>query len=109
MAVQSISRDEFDALGPYRPPEIQLAIEEAEWFADADRRVIGVLARYPAGHGWSVAVLGRDEAGIFRSLSIRTSLARRADARATLLHMIEGAVATRVAPTLTPNLEHDRD
>ena len=109
MAVHSISREEFDALAPRRRPEIPTAVEEAEWFADDDRRVIGVLARHTAGHGWSVAALRRDDGGQFRPLRVRTSFERRDDARAALIVLIEEAVATTMTGTPSRTPERDTD
>jgi hypothetical protein len=74
MAINSISREEFDAYQPARTPNIEALVEEVEWFADDRGVIIGALARDRTDNDWSFVVLGRDERGAFRAIEFDVSI-----------------------------------
>jgi hypothetical protein len=100
MGIRSVSREEFDAYGPVRSPNIDEIVEEAEWFGDDGGIVIGVIALDRADKDWFIAVLGRDVHGDFRAIDVESCVKEIDDARRQLLAMMEKALATgeRVFP-----------
>jgi hypothetical protein len=94
MGIRSVSREEFDAYGPVRAPNIEEIVEEAEWFADDEGILIGVLALDKADNDWFAAVLGRDVHGDFRAVDVESCVKDIDDARGQLQAMMERLLAT---------------
>ena len=94
MAVNSISRWEFDAFGPSRGPLVGVAWEEVEWFADEAGNVIGVLTHDLADDDWGYAALGRDRNGAFRAVDNDVSIKRQDEARTRLMARMERLAET---------------
>jgi hypothetical protein len=94
MGIRSVSRSEFDAYDPVRSENIDEIVKEAEWFADDDGIVIGVIALDKADQDWFIAVLGRDVRGDFRAIDVESCIRKIDDARSQLLAMMEKALAT---------------
>ena len=73
--INGLSRRRFEALAGYiRRPEIVLCIEEIEWFATRDERLVGMLARDRIDSDFSWVILGRDERLRFRAIDLNSSL-----------------------------------
>ena len=73
--IKELSSRRFEALAGYiRRPEIVLCIEEIEWFATPDERLIGMLARDRIDSDFSWVLLGRDERLRFRAIDVNSSL-----------------------------------
>jgi hypothetical protein len=64
----------FEALAGYiRRPEIVICIEDIEWFATRDERLVGMLARDRIHSDFSWVILGRDERLRFRAIDLNSS------------------------------------
>jgi hypothetical protein len=73
--IKELSSRRFEALAGYiRRPEMVLCIEEIEWFATPDERLIGMLARDRIDSDFSWVLLGRDERLRFRAIDVNSSL-----------------------------------
>lgn len=73
--MKELSRRRFDALAGYiRRPEIVLFVDEIEWHATSDERLIGLLALDRVDNDFSWVVLGRDERLRFRAIDVNSSL-----------------------------------
>jgi hypothetical protein len=73
--IKELSIRRFEALAGYiRRPEIVLCIEEIEWFATLDERLVGMLARDRIDSDFSWVILGRDERLRFRAIDLNSSL-----------------------------------
>jgi hypothetical protein len=94
MGIRSVSREEFDAYGPVRAPNIDEIVEEAEWFADDAGILIGVLAFDKADKDYFIAVLGRDAHGDFRAIDVESCVKDIGEARRQLLSMMEKTLST---------------
>lgn len=72
--MRRLSRRRFEALAGYtRKPEIVLYIEEIEWYATSDERLIGMLARDRIDGDFSWVILARDERRRFRAIDLNSS------------------------------------
>jgi hypothetical protein len=83
--IQTLSKRRFEALAGYaRSPKIVLIIEELEWYATTDERVIGMLTfdKYDHDFGW--VILGKDERHRFRSINVNVSFPTPDASRAEL-------------------------
>lgn len=75
MELKALSRRRFEALAGYtRKPEIILYVEEIEWYATADERLIGMLVRDRIDDDFGWVILGRDERLRFRAIDVNSSL-----------------------------------
>ena len=73
--IKELSIRRFEALAGYiRRLEIVLCIEEIEWFATLDERLVGMLARDRIDSDFSWVILGRDERLRFRAIDLNSSL-----------------------------------
>jgi hypothetical protein len=108
--LKELSRRRFDALAGYtRKPEIVLFIEEIEWHATPDERLIGMISHDRIDHDFGWVILGRDERLRYRAIDLNTSLPSAQTAREQFFlrmaeHQIEPDDAyhqgdTRGAPT----------
>ena len=80
MAIESISVQEFEALGPARGPMAKAIGEEVKWFGDTARNLLGVVIRDRTDNDWGYVVLRRDERETFRAVELETSLVSEEDA-----------------------------
>lgn len=82
-----LSARRFEALAGYtRKPEIVLYVEEIEWFATPDERLIGMIVHDRIDHDFGWVVLGRDERLRFRAIDVGVSLP---DRDAAYVHLLE--------------------
>lgn len=87
MAVQRLTKAEFDAFKPARGPDVGHIIIEKEWYADTKGNVIGTLTFDQVDKDWGYVLLGRDKTGQYRGIDLEVSLtevAARAQLRAKL-------------------------
>jgi ribosomal protein L30 len=83
--IHSLSRMRFEALAGYtRNPGTILFIEELEWHATTDERVIGLLVRDREDFDYGLIILGRDERLRFRAINVESELATLNAARESL-------------------------
>ena len=94
LAINPISRQQFDAFEPARVPIGGVIWEEIEWFADEAGNVIGVLTHDSKDDDWGYAVLGRDNNGVFRAIENDVSIERQDDARTRLVAEMERVAGT---------------
>jgi hypothetical protein len=85
MAINPISRDEFDAYEPFRAPGVEMLADEQEWYADDFGNVLGSVIRDKVDDDWSYVILGRDERGRFRAIDVDSSIETRQRASTELL------------------------
>lgn len=84
--LRPLARRRFEALAGYtRDPKILELVEEIEWYATPDERLLGVIVhdRMDYDYGW--VVLARDERLRFRAIDVGSSLATREITREQLL------------------------
>jgi hypothetical protein len=73
--IKLLSSRRFEALAGYtRRPEVVLYIEEIEWYATSDERLMGLLARGRIDGDFSWVILARDERRRFRAIDLNSSL-----------------------------------
>jgi hypothetical protein len=65
MAINSISRAEFNRMFTFGSELAPYIGDEVEWYADDAKNVIGVIARGVSGSNWSYAILRRNLLGDF--------------------------------------------
>ena len=94
LAINPISRRQFDAFEPARVAIGSLVWEEIEWFADEAGNVIGVLTYDVKDDDWGYAVLGRDRNGTFRAIENDVSIERQDVARTRLVAETERVAGT---------------
>jgi|SRR5438105_886595 len=88
--IKELSIRRFEALAGYiRRLEIVLCIEEIEWFATLDERLVGMLARDRIDSDFSWVILGRDERLRFRAIDLNSSLPSPDAARQQLFERME--------------------
>jgi hypothetical protein len=88
--IKTLTRIRFDALAGYvRSPKIVLFVEEIEWYATPDERLIGMLERDRIDHDFGWVILGRDERLRFRAIDVNASLASLEAARQQLFERME--------------------
>ena len=85
MAIESLTKVQFDAFRPARNLNLLPIGEEAEWFADEARNILGVLVRDRVDDDWGYVILGRDEESRFRAVTLDVSIETRDKAREQLL------------------------
>ncbi len=94
LAINPISRPQFDAFEPARMPIGGVIWDEIEWFADEAGNVIGVLTYDSKDDDWGYAVLGRDSNGVFRAIENDVSIERKDVARTRLVAEMERVAGT---------------
>lgn len=90
MPAAPISQQRFNALAGYtRSPHLVRVVQEYDWIASEDERVLGILTwdRIDYDFGW--IALGRDERLRYRAIDVQASLPTTEAARADLLAAIE--------------------
>src|SRR5260221_519712 len=76
--VQSLSKRRYEALAGYaRDPKIVLIIDELEWYATADERIIGMLTFDKIDHDFGWVIFGKDERHRFRAINVNVSFPTR--------------------------------
>jgi len=90
MRLKEISRERFNALCYSRRPAADVMSEEFEWWADADERVLGVVARDTTDNDWFWIALGRDEKALFRCIDINVSIESQHEASRQLQQKLRG-------------------
>lgn len=86
MAIVSLDERRFNALAGYtRSPHLVRVVQEYDWLATDDERVLAVLTwdRFDRDFGW--IALGRDQRRQYRAVEVNSSMATTEDARADLL------------------------
>jgi ribosomal protein L30 len=72
MELKELSSRRFNALGGYaRSPATVEFIEEIEWHATGDERLLGMLVRDRIDNDFGWIILGRDERLRFRAIAIQ--------------------------------------
>jgi ribosomal protein L30 len=80
----------FNAFGGYaRNPATVTFLEEAEWYATGDNRVLGMVVRDLNDDDWGWIILGRDERLRFRAIDVMSSLPSIERARSDLMARME--------------------
>src|SRR3569623_943250 len=88
--IRELSSHRFNALAGYaRNPATVTFLDETEWYATRDERVIGMVVRDLADddRGWNI--LGRDERLRFRAIDAMSSLPSIERARSDLMERME--------------------
>jgi hypothetical protein len=89
-----------------RTPLGAAIVQEKEWWADEDERVLGAVLLDNFDHDWSWIVLGRDEKGLFRGIDQDVSLSSQRKARAYLRVALENHARSGAAEF--PQYDNDR-
>jgi ribosomal protein L30 len=88
--IRELSSRRFNALAGYvRNPATVTFLEEAEWYATRDERVVGMVVRDLADDDWGWIILGRDERLRFRAIDVMSSLPSIERARCDLMERME--------------------
>jgi hypothetical protein len=70
--IRELTSRRFNALAGYaRNPATVTFLEEAEWYATGDERVVAMVVRDLADDDWDWIILGRDERLRFRAIDVR--------------------------------------
>lgn len=93
MAIQQISKAEFDAFGVPRGSLVGVAFIEEEFFRDDPGNIIGVVTHDVADDDWGWAAIGRDEHGTFRAFANDVSFPSLGAAREALLERMQAEEA----------------
>lgn len=83
--IQPLAKQRFEALAGYaRHPRMVLIIQEVEWYATRDERLIGMLTfdKIDQDYGW--VILGRDERSRFRAIHVNVSNPSKEASRTSL-------------------------
>jgi ribosomal protein L30 len=88
--IRELSSRRFNALGGYaRNPATVTFLEETEWYATGDERVVGMVVRDLTDDDWGWIILGRDERLRFRAIDVMSSLPSIESARSDLMERME--------------------
>src|SRR6185437_9126342 len=90
MAVIPLDERRFNALAGYtRNPKLVQVVQEYDWLATDDERVLGILTwdRFDYDFGW--IALGRDQRRQYRAVDVNSSFPTPEAARADLLSAME--------------------
>lgn len=88
--IKTLTRRRFEALAGYaRSPKIVLYVEEIEWYATPDERLIGMLERDRIDHDFGWVIFGRDERLRFRAIDVNASLPSPEAARQQLFEKMK--------------------
>lgn len=90
MAIVVIDERRFNALAGYtRNPKLVQVVQEYDWLATDDERVLGILTwdRFDYDFGW--IALGRDQRRQYRAMDVNSSFPTTEAARADLLSAME--------------------
>jgi hypothetical protein len=82
MTLKSLSPGRFEALAGYtRIPSIVLVVQELDWFATEDERLLGIVTWDRIDHDFGWLILARDERLRFRAVDVNCSLASAEQSR----------------------------
>lgn len=85
ITVKSIDVKRFNALVTQsRSPAAAYFSEEIDWLSNSEETILGVLLRDIMDNDFSGVILGRDEAGKFRTFDMQDSIQTEEEARAWL-------------------------
>jgi hypothetical protein len=98
MSIRSLSRQEFDRFASAGAVRTHGTAGAVAWFADDAGVVLGALVYNESDCDWSCVVLGRDAAGVFRSLGIDVGLRSHNEARRLLFDRMRAALTRRPDP-----------
>jgi hypothetical protein len=99
--VKEISKARFDCLAGYaRSPHIVLIVEELNWMATDDERVVALLTRDRVDEDFGWVAMGQDERLRYRAVDVRASLPTREDAEVSLREVLDRLA---VAPDEEPS------
>jgi hypothetical protein len=88
--VQPLSKRRFEALAGYaRDPKIVFIIDEREWYATSDERIVGMLTFDKIDHDFGWVIFGRDERHRFRAINVNVSFPTADAARTELFSEME--------------------
>ena len=107
MPTKVISKERFDALCHVKRSITDDMSREVEWYSDAEERVLGIVLLDLQDNDWLWMVLGRDEAGLFRAITLDVSISTQAEARARLMVKLEEHSATRLTVFQQGDVERD--
>src|SRR5260370_36481633 len=80
MTLRQIRKARFNALCYSKNPIFDIAGKETEWWADDQERVLGIVILDLTDQDWSIVILGRDEAGMFRAIDVAISFGTQDEA-----------------------------
>lgn len=88
--IKELTVRRFNSLGGYaRDPGTLTWLEEVEWFATGDERLLGVLVRDRTDNDWGWIILGHDERLRFRAIDVNSCLSTADEARQELMGKLE--------------------
>ena len=88
--MKEISKARFDCLAGYaRSPHIVFIVEELNWMATDDERVVALLTRDRVDEDFGWVAMGRDERFRYRAVDVRASLPTREDAEASIREALD--------------------
>ena len=85
MAIDRISRHEFDGYKPTRYAISESTLEETDWYSDANGNIIGSVFRDRTDNDWGYVIFGLDERAHFRGIALESCVATEGGARNSLL------------------------
>jgi hypothetical protein len=86
VGIHHLEEQRFNALAGYiRHPAFVRVVQEYDWLATDDERVLGVLTWDRSDHDFGWIALGRDERRQFRAVEVNSSLPTTEAARAELI------------------------
>lgn len=83
--IRKIPKARFEALSYARVPLVKIISDEVEWFANEENTILGAILVDTTDHDYVAAVLGRDEAGVFRWIDGLAGIYSIDEARSTLI------------------------
>jgi hypothetical protein len=95
MTIRTLSRQEFDRFASAYAADTFGTSTAVAWFTDDLGVVLGALLYDESRFDWSCIVLGRDEAGVFRSLGTDVGLRGHNEARRVLFDRMRTAATRR--------------
>jgi len=92
--VRNISKTRFEAISYARVPFVKVMSDEVEWFSNENNSILGAILNDNTDDDYVAAVLGRDEAGVFRWIDGLAGIDSLDDARSTLIKKMTLQTAT---------------
>lgn len=74
MAVERILKEKFNSYNHYKSPLASLFGIERSWFADDENNLIGIVLEDRIDKDWAFVVLALHEDGLYRAISVNSSL-----------------------------------
>jgi hypothetical protein len=85
MAIQRLTKQQFDDLHPVRHPLLALAGEEKAWFVLTETGLLGTIVLDRSDKDWNFVVLSRQEDGQYQCTDTGVSFPTQADAEQSLM------------------------